>query len=116
MSTEIKINKKTALNKSSGVLEELYNEVNNIILQKQMVLNIELSEFMDVMNDFININGYLHIDDFITTSGNVQILLELLEPAINKLKKELPDFTINALWGFYKELMIYGDELRTQGK
>ena len=43
-------------------------------------------------------------------------MLDLLEVVIERMKKEVASFTVIALWNFYKELMIYGDELMVQGK
>ena len=116
MSTEICIKNITILKTSAGVFEELYYKLEEIINNMEINLNSEINSLMSAMKINIEHSSYFWLDDFITTSENVHTLLNILEQAIKILQKDLPDFTINALWGFYKELMIYGYELRAQGK
>lgn len=116
MSAEIVINNETVLKTSSGVFETLYYTFEEIVDEKGLCLTSEMLEFMNAMKIYSDNCSYFFLNKFIKKSESVHTLLDILEEAIGRLKNKVTDFTINALWGFYEELMRYGNELARQGK
>jgi len=104
---------------SWGTFDSLYYNFLETCEKNEIFLNYPSIEKLVTFMGLINANpcnGCFDVSDYLTSSKDVHVLLNILEDTINKLKKECPDFTINALWNVYKELMAYGDELKAQGK
>ena len=102
---------------SGGMFEILYYEFEKITEEKGLIKNPEILSFMQAMQlHSKTMFPYFDIAEYINTSILVLILLNILEEAIDKLKNEIYPSAITSFWGFYKELMVYGDELVAQGK
>lgn len=117
MAGEISINDKDVLNYTSGFFQIIYNEMEEVIREKSKNLTPEMINFMNKMK--IHSKGcfpYFDVAEYIKTSDSLQELLSILEETINRLKGAVLETAIASLWDFYKELMIYGDELMAQGK
>ena len=115
MAGKITIYDKDVLNYSSGFFETIYNEMEDVIYENQITITPEISNFMNIMQ--VHSKGafpYFNIEKYIKSHEGVVILLNILEEVIHRLDQEgqIYKSLITALWGFYKELMAYGDELK----
>lgn len=115
MSASIIINNRVVLKTSSGMIETLYYELEEILVSKNIFLNQEMISFMKFLEEQKISCSYIYLDEYIKTSQSVETLLFLLEVVIDKLKS-YPKLTINSLWKFYGELMAYGEQLADEGK
>lgn len=116
MSTQIIINNKTVLKTSPGVFECLYDKFEQIIDENKIKLTPGMCDFMNTMKRYSDGCAFFWVDKLIKSSDDAKILLDILEKSIDDLKKELPDFTIKAIWFFYQALVDYANELVVQGK
>lgn len=117
MSMEIMIKDKDVFILSGGMFDTICHEFSEIIKNQKLDDDVEIAEFIRAMNFYNETRcPYFDIADFLNTSKGVNMLLDILEQAIKKLQTVFSISAITDLWNFYKELMIYGDELAAQGK
>lgn len=118
MSCLIEKNDKIILECSTGLLEDLFYEFQDIVLEENLKTNPEYDHFMIKLDETIFTHGgaFINITDIFKSSINIYFLITILEKAILKIKPRLKEHAILDLWNFHGELVKYKEELESQGK
>lgn len=118
MSCLIEKNDKIILEGSTGLLEDLFYEFQDIIEEENLKINSEFDYFMDKLEKTIFTHGGALVDiaAIFHSSENLQLLIMLLEKTIPRIKYGLKEHAILDLWKFHRELVNYKEELEAAGQ
>ena len=111
-------NKVEVFRSSVGVLECLYNEMNDVVEQEEVETNEEFDRFMEKLEETsFTLGGTLiDIQRIFTQSKNLDLLITLVERAIYVLRSQVREYVVEKLWKFHAELIKYKEELEAAGK
>ena len=113
----IECNRKAILHCSNSLFDVLYQSIHNIIDEKNISSKKNLIYMLEEMDQDLHGLGAIDIDiaDYLKIQSDVQCFANLVKEAIER-EKEINPFSLEAeerLWDFHKELIKYGQELRS---
>lgn len=112
MSCLIEKNDKIILECSTGLLEDMFYEFQDIIEEENLKINSEFDYFLDRLEKTILTHGGALVDiaAIFRSSANLQLLIMLLEMTIPRIQHGLKEHAILDLWKFHSELVKYKEE------
>lgn len=117
MSCSIKKNGQIIFRSSVSIFESLYHEIKELLTAENLKTNSEFDIFIEKLDETTFTLGGTSIDiaEIFNNSKNLELLINLLEKSIIKLKPQIRDFVLKDLLDFYFELKKYKEELETEG-
>lgn len=118
MSCSIKKSGNIILTTSAGVLGSIYDEIMQILYEKNLTPNSQVDLFLEKLEECSFTLGGTPIDitNIFTKSKNIEQLLDVFTPAINRIKSKLINSVFEDLIKLNLELINYKEELESQGK